>query len=330
MFAACFALAARCAPVSIDHDLAAWTWNETQVSEDLKFFTAEPHPFGSARQAAVAQYIESRLIKIGLSPLRQDFSAQVPHPDLRNHPMAPLTLMREGRNILVTARQGTQPCMVILASHYDTKDLGARAYLGANDSGSSTASLLEILRYLKGINSPPTTCGVAGYFFDGEEATLSGWHDGESIHPARMTDNRYGSRYAAQSLTACKGGWCLPQSFGGARIVSLIVLDMIGSKNAQLSLDRQSDGKLKALVRKLDQSYFKGSLVAPGNELTIDDDHTPFVARGVPAIDMIDFTNLDHWHQPSDTLEFLDFSSMQKISSLATTLALLLTSNEAL
>jgi hypothetical protein len=37
----------------------------------------------------------------------------------------------------------------------------------------------------------------------------------------------------------------------------------------------------------------------------------------VPAIDLIDFDNLQTWHQPTDRPETLDYKSIEKVSQLA-------------
>ena len=56
-------------------------------------------------------------------------------------------MTRTGRNIWAFLGQDTAPkCLVLLASHYDTKDLGAVVYRGANDGASSSAALLALLR----------------------------------------------------------------------------------------------------------------------------------------------------------------------------------------
>jgi Zn-dependent M28 family amino/carboxypeptidase len=45
----------------------------------------------------------------------------------------------------------------------------------------------------------------------------------------------------------------------------------------------------------------------------IDDDHIPFLKRGVPAVDIIEYegyVNLGYWHTPEDTLDKVSPRSM--------------------
>ena len=50
---------------------------------------------------------------------------------------------------------------------------------------------------------------------------------------------------------------------------------------------------------------------------TIADDHIPFKEKGIPAIDLIDFHNLQHWHKPSDKLSAISLNSIEEASKLA-------------
>jgi glutaminyl-peptide cyclotransferase len=42
------------------------------------------------------------------------------------------------------------------------------------------------------------------------------------------------------------------------------------------------------------------------NQTQVDDDHQPFLKRGIPAVDIIDldgYINLGYWHTAQDTLD---------------------------
>jgi Zn-dependent M28 family amino/carboxypeptidase len=52
------------------------------------------------------------------------------------------------------------------------------------------------------------------------------------------------------------------------------------------------------------------------------DDHTPFLAAGIPAVDLIDF-DYPYWHTRQDTLDKLSAQSLQVVGE--TVLAWLLT-----
>jgi len=89
--------------------------------QDLEFFTNLPHAFGSMRQAQVADYIQKRGKDLGLKVLTQDFKAMTPNPDL-NGPGV-LKLEKSGQNILWLQKDDSKKPVVLIGSHYDTKNL---------------------------------------------------------------------------------------------------------------------------------------------------------------------------------------------------------------
>lgn len=332
-FGLLFLAGLRCSPKSTQQEDIAihpyadkLDWREDLANQNLAFLTAAPHVFGSARQAQVRDHIIATLQAEGLQPVAQDFTAETPNPDVLTNAssMAPLTRKLSGSNIYTVAVEGTEGCIIALAGHYDTKRTETNDYVGANDSGSSTVALIQLALYLHKNKDKfnDLACGLAMYFFDGEEAMLPQWNDGEQRHPAKLKDHLYGSRHAAASLSACSQGLCLPEALGSARLKALIVLDMIGSPQVQLTLDSQSSPQLNEMVKSLDQQLFDPSIIYDGAPRPIEDDHIPFLARQIPAVDLIDFHHLSHWHKPSDLPQTLDLSSMKKVSTLALALAL--------
>ena len=187
---------------------------------------------------------------------------------------------------------GTKDGVIVLASHYDTnyplKDTG---YVGANDGGSSTGLLLQLANNFRG----KTLDGYSVWlvFFDGEEA-IKGWTD---------ADSAYGSRHLAQK-------W---QADGTLKhIKAFLLADMIGDRDLDVVQDISSTPWLLDLVHEAagkfgDQSYFFSSREGVG------DDHTPFVQRGVPCADIIDFNygyQNAFWHTPQDTMDKLSARSL--------------------
>ena len=295
--------------------------NRGQMREDLKIFSAAPHPLGSKQQETVRDFLVARLKDFGFESKLQKFFAQTPNPILmktQNSP-SPTTISKEGVNILTLVPKNNAPCLIAIGSHYDTKIFESFTYRGANDSGSSSVALLYILDYLSS-HSEQQKCHYLGIWFDGEEAVLGGWHDGESRHPARLQDNTYGSRYFVSQLVSCSSNTnekhCLPQELGGYRISALILLDMIGSPNIKISRDSNSSPRLLKLLQQVDSELFKESIISRGASSPIDDDHIPFIEQGIEAIDIIDFNNLSVWHQPGDDEDKVSTESMIKASQL--------------
>lgn len=308
-------------------DLGDFNFDASQAKKDLEALTTAPHPFGSDEQTTVANYINHRLTSSGLQVFQQAFTAETPNPILLEYPGAPAnkTIPRSGSNLFSQATTSRDSCIVLLGSHYDTKTIANTSYLGANDSGSSTVALIQILTELRRqatATDNPARCAVGGVFFDGEESILPEWNDGLENHPAKIIDNRYGSRHFVAQLQATKSGYNLPQAWGGLQVKALILMDMIGSPNVALTIDTYSDDQLVARLRALDSQLFTESIIHPGGAIPIDDDHRSFLDQGIPAIDLIDFHHRQHWHQPTDTIDNISTNSIAKVAKLALALAL--------
>jgi glutaminyl-peptide cyclotransferase len=289
---------------------------------DLREISRAAHPLGSDRQKEVADFIADRARQIIGRVEFQEFDATVPRP--RPLPMS-RTETRKGRNIIALPPAPKSSCVVLWASHYDTKHIDGFDYLGANDSASSSAALLALLSAL---NTPLTrnaeSCDLGVVWFDGEESVLPNWFDGERAHPAMITDHTYGSRFFVSRLTPCSSSRCLPASFGGQRLHAVILLDMIGSPDLRLTRESRSHPELLRLALEASRDLGSSNLFSDDVQ-PIEDDHIPFVEAGIPSINLIDFQHLDHWHRPTDTPENISVESLV----ISTKVALLLGLNAA-
>lgn len=239
-----------------------------------------PRPAGSAALAQCRQYILAQLKAAGIAAQEQAFEADTPIGRVR---MA---------NVIGTI-PGRRPERIALATHYDTKLFREFRFVGANDGASSTAAVLELGRVLKGRQNEFT---VELLFFDGEEAFVD-WY--------RNNDNTYGSRHYVQA--AQKAG-----TLSGLK--ALILLDMIGDRTLTIRRDTNSTRWLVDLVwasaaRLGHRPHFLQ------DDMTIDDDHIPFVRAGIPAIDIIDL-EYPEWHTAQDTLDAVSARSLQVVGDV--------------
>ena len=200
------------------------------------------------------------------------------------------------RNIIAKF-PGTKDGIIVILGHYDTNyPLRDTGYVGANDGGSSTAILLEFANQLRGGSTTKKRDGYSVWLVwtDGEEAVKT-WSD---------TDSVYGARHLAEKWE--KDGTL-------KKIKALMVMDMIA--DADLDIIRVTNGApwlldliYSAAERLGYQSHFY-TLQGP-----IEDDHVPFVKRGVPSADVIDldygYQNVFH-HTPQDTMDKLNPKSLQ-------------------
>ena len=240
-----------------------------------------PHPPGSDAQKKVGDYLVERLKSYGLEVNTQIF-----------RPMTPLG-RREMRNIWAVS-QGTTESVIILASHYDSKYFEEFSFLGANDSGSSSALVLELARILAIDNPSEHTLWFV--FFDGEEAFLE-WTSADSL---------YGSRKFVEMLKA--RSWL-------DRIDALILLDMVGEKDLVLRKDLNSTAWLNALIWDTASQMDHEDIFRMRGSTRAQDDHIPFAQEGVSVVDIIDL-DYAHWHRQGDTLDKLSADNLEIVGNV--------------
>jgi hypothetical protein len=232
-----------------------------------------PRPTGSEASQHVGNYIIEQLEIAGMDTSMQSFVYRGV----------------EGRNIIGT--RGVGDPLRILAAHYDTRSLADQdadfpdqPVPGANDGASGVAVLLELAFALDW----DTISGEVWFvFFDAEDnGRIDEW---EWI---------VGSRHFAEQLTAT------PQY--------LILLDMVGDADQQFYYEGNSDPILSEQLWALAAELGYEDYFIPAHHYYILDDHIPFVERGIPAIDIIDF-DYPYWHTTADTIDKLDAASLERI-----------------
>jgi glutaminyl-peptide cyclotransferase len=167
---------------------------------------------------------------------------------------------------------------IIVAAHYDTKDIPG--FVGANDGAGGTAAVLEIARYLERARRPAGAPPIRFILFDGEESP----DDSKDFYTTGLRGSKFYARRFAKRTRA------------------VILLDFVAEKGG-MRIPREDSssielwGRLRAAAHKVGaQSAFPDETAAP-----VLDDHTPFLRRGVPAINLIDFT-FDCWHETCDDM----------------------------
>jgi Zn-dependent M28 family amino/carboxypeptidase len=241
-----------------------------------------PHPVGSEAHQRAEDYIQSELKKLPLDVEVQSFDAITPKGTLRM------------RNIIARQSDSDLP-VIILGSHYDTKLADLFTFVGANDSGSSTGLLLELARVWA-----PRKTGFRYWFvfFDGEEA----------IREWSAMDSLYGSREFVRQLRS---------RAQISQIKAFVLLDMVGDKNLDIRRDLSSTGWLVDLFwNAARQGSYSGFVE---DTQAIMDDHTPFMAEGIPSIDLIDYDygpNNSYWHTAEDTLDKISADSLRQVGEV--------------
>lgn len=249
------------------------------VKDIVKF---GPRPLGSANHKNVEDYIDNHLN--GDQVDDDTFTAKTPVGDFPVH------------NI-VAKYPGTRDGIIVIASHYDTNyPLRNTSYVGANDGASTSGLLLEFAHQLRG--KPLDGYSVWLVWDDAEEAMVP------DTQMDFMADSLYGITHLAEK-------W---QADGTLKKVKAFILaDMIGDSDLDVDRDLNSTPWLEDVVGEAAKRLgYQSHFFARTNK--VDDDHLPFMNRGVPSVDLIDFTygyNNVFWHSPQDTLDKLSVKSLE-------------------
>ncbi len=226
---------------------------------------------GSESHAQVIAYIQAELKAAG-------WKSEVINAELKGQPV---------KNIRAW-RVEAEPA-ILLGAHYDTRiysdnDPNPENHTlpvpGANDGGSGAAVLLEIARVL-----PEKSVPVELVFFDAEDnGRIAGW------------DWILGSSAYADSM----------QSQPGA----VVIVDMIGDADLNIYMESNSD---PALTRQIWETAkrlgYEHAFIAQYKYRVLDD-HLPFVAKGLKAVDIIDL-DYPHWHTIADTPDKVSAQSLE-------------------
>lgn len=229
-------------------------------------------PGSDAHQQAI-EYIQAELTEYG-------WVVETQTATMMGHPL-----------VNIIARRGKGDARVILGAHYDSRfiadqdpnpDRRSEPVLGANDGASGVAVLLELARVLP--HSLPGTVWLV-YFDAEDQGRIEGW------------DWILGSRAFAESLTSDPD--------------AVVIVDMIGDADLNIYQERNSDPDLTqeiwSIARQLGYEQF-----IPEPKYSILDDHTPFLERGITAIDIIDF-DYPHWHTTNDTADKVSPQSLEAV-----------------
>lgn len=188
----------------------------------------------------------------------------------------------------IVAKKGSGDRVLILSAHYDSRIVAdedkryperREPVPGANDGASGVAVLLELARVLE----IPAGKQVWIVMFDREDN-------------GRLPGNDWilGSRYFAGQLDNYP--------------YAVVNLDMIGDADLGILKETSSTPWLYAELLEAAKSQGYGQYFLD-DERGILDDHTPFLEKGISAVDLIDF-DYPYWHTLEDTMDKLSSESL--------------------
>ena len=239
-----------------------------------------------------------------------------------------------------------------LVAHYDSK-LTPEGFIGATDSAAPCAMLLHVARSIdsaltqkweamaaeregSGFDDLDDHKGVQILLLDGEEAFKT-WTSTDSIYGARALAEEW-----EQTMHPAMSTYSTPL----ASIDLFVLLDLLGSKDpavpsyfktthwayqhmAKAERRLRSLGKLKSSPSHAWTSTGKGMFFNEADKLDTDrwiggfveDDHIPFMARGVEILHIIPTPFPSVWHRIDDDGEHLDMDTVEDWAVITTAFA---------
>ena len=183
---------------------------------------------------------------------------------------------------------------IILGAHYDTRPPGPSdpgSGLGANDGASGVAVLMELADILPEELRP----SIEIVLFDAEDSGgISGWDwiQGSTYYVSQLSEERKSS------------------------VQAMILLDMVGDINLELPRESSSTNSLQDSIWNVaDQLGYSETFVDTYGG-SVFDDHRPFLAAGIPAVDLIQIPFPPTWHTLDDTPETCSAESLEIVGEV--------------
>lgn len=270
----------------VEHPRVVARFDSNRAWEHLRQLVAiGPRPAGSPGIEQARKYIKDQLAELGLAAVDQAWDADTP--------LGKIHMVN-----LIATIPGRTKDRIVVSGHYDTKLFREFRFVGASDGGSSAAFLLELARVLKpakattGATNPMT---IELLFLDGEEAVIE-W---------KGNDHTYGSRHYVDVAR---------QNGSLATLKANVLVDMIADRDLRIRRDANSTRWLTDIIWDAAKRQNLDAYFDPGTT-TIEDDHLPFIAAGVPSVDIIDL-EYGAWHRPQDTLDAVSARSLQVVGDV--------------
>ncbi|CZT49645.1 related to glutaminyl-peptide cyclotransferase [Rhynchosporium secalis] len=224
-----------------------------------------------------------------------------------------------------------------LVAHFDSK-LTPTGFIGATDSAAPCAMIMHAARSVDealtrkwdamkadGTNGLEEEKGVQILLLDGEEAFVS-WTDEDSL---------YGARSLAEEWEATPHAAMSTYRSSLSSITLFLLLDLLGASNPNVPSyfktthwAYQSLAKIESRIRGLKiQQSTSGKPFLPESDKSPDqfngawgvqDDHIPFMARGVEVLHIIPTPFPSVWHTMADDAEHLDMPTVEDWTRIVT------------
>ncbi|TXT10919.1 hypothetical protein VHUM_01670 [Vanrija humicola] len=288
-----------------------------------------PRVSDTAASTQVQAYLSSVFTKLGWHEDKDRFKQQTPLGEV------------EFTNLIYTFDVDA-PRKLVLSAHFDSKWFAQGGFIGATDSSAPCATLIDVAEALTPLlkarkeriaagtpllsathdeeDAAETTLQII--FFDGEEA-FHEWTDTDSVYGSRHLAEKWDAEYLPPTHDFVRRRLA-PRPTVLDTVDVLVLLDLLGAPRPSItSYYRETDwmflqlaaadDKLRAagLVEKgLKEQWFSKYFGFAGGG--IDDDHRPFLHKGVPILHLITSPFPNVWHRMADNKDALDLGVLRR------------------
>ncbi|RIB20849.1 hypothetical protein C2G38_1963325 [Gigaspora rosea] len=220
---------------------------------------------------------------------------------------------------------------LVLAAHFDSKYFAPPNYfVGATDSAVPCAMLIDLAfrlnPYFDNRKNKDLTLQII--FFDGEEAFKT-WTSTDSLYGSRHLAEKWDNTYMMTNSNPDNKARTVLDS-----IEVFVLLDLIGAKQPNFVNFYQTTSWLFTELTKiearlyeekifnvtgpeeyLDNSYFDADSIH-SYQGHIQDDHLPFLNKGVPVLHLITYPFPSVWHTFADNFSAIDEEAVYRLNTV--------------
>jgi Zn-dependent M28 family amino/carboxypeptidase len=241
-------------------------------------------------------------VAAGPRPAGSEASEKLGQKLRRMLPRAEVQPLAGGLLNLISVIPGRAPA-ILVGAHYDT-EATIPNHVGANDGAAGTAAVVELARTIED-ELPGDHREIRFVLFDGEE------------EPPGCPDSRF-------VRCALRGSKAYAQDHRD-EIGEMVLLDYIANKGVRIPREGNSDEALWEQLREAASEVGNEEVFPDAAQPPVLDDHIPFIAIGVPSIDLIDF-RYPYADTAEDTPDKLSTDSLDAVGETAAELIIALSS----
>ncbi|CAG8675601.1 13450_t:CDS:2, partial [Dentiscutata heterogama] len=277
-----------------------------------------PRVSGTEGNVKVQKFIISEFQKLGWDIEEDTFKDTTPYGEVLFN------------NIIVT-KDIKAKRRLVLAAHFDSKYFPPpNNFVGATDSAVPCAMLIDLAHRLNPYfnNRIDNDLTLQIIFFDGEEA-FKVWTSNDSLYGSRHLAAKWETTYMMTNSNPDNKARNVLDS-----IDVLVLLDLLGAAQPNFVNFFKTTSWMFLELAKIETRLYEEKIFNPispeellevtyfdANSINshighIEDDHIPFLNRGVPVLHIIAYPFPAVWHTVADNISAIDNATVYKLNTI--------------